>query len=405
MQLHAHLSSLQDNSGSEDECDNDNSSVLVADICIGDSTNSFPCLLDTGSSQFNFASPRVRRWIEDTGHGALIKSAEFCSVCSPLNVMCMDCRSSCLAHMTFDDEVCKFKQTVPLRIRFLTVWHHAQYELIIGRHTLKQYNILRMLPTRFFSDGHSLPGGVGTDHLTPRASHVRNTPIPNLAAMAVRMSREMLSNPAIPHNDEDITGGLGFREPALSWELDIAEGNTSNYPTKVYGSAAFKENCNTLFREFASVFSRTIDTEPSRVAPMTLTVDHEKWERPANHLPFRLQTTVKEAEIKRQVEKMLEFGIIRPSQQPYYSQVHLVPKPNGKWRFTIDFRNLNQCSKKAGWPLPNIASMLQKIGARRPQIFAKFDMTEGYHQFPLADESRKYTAFITLLVYSNSNGW
>ncbi len=39
--------------------------------------------------------------------------------------------------------------------------------------------------------------------------------------------------------------------------------------------------------------------------------------------------------------------------------------------------------------------MLQRIGTRRPTHFAKFDMTDGYHQFPLAEEAKKATAFIT----------
>ena len=69
-----------------------------------------------------------------------------------------------------------------------------------------------------------------------------------------------------------------------------------------------------------------------------------------------MQSTYKQEEIDRQVEKMLEAGVITTSQAPYYSQVHLVPKPNGKWRFTIDFRNLNDCCEQGGWPQPSCYS-------------------------------------------------
>ena len=92
---------------------------------------------------------------------------------------------------------------------------------------------------------------------------------------------------------------------------------------------------------------------------------------------------------------MLAAGVITTSQAPYYSQVHLVPKPNGKWRFTIDFRNLNDCCEQAGWPLPNISLMLQRIGTKKPRLYCKFDMTEGYHQFPLHPNSYDATTFIT----------
>ena len=58
---------------------------------------------------------------------------------------------------------------------------------------------------------------------------------------------------------------------------------------------------------------------------------------------------------------------------------------------------MNSCSVIARWPLPNIANMLRRIGSRNPVFFAKFDMTSGYHQFPLEESSTKYTAFCTFM--------
>jgi hypothetical protein len=43
-------------------------------------------------------------------------------------------------------------------------------------------------------------------------------------------------------------------------------------------------------------------------------------------------------ETRSQIERMLELDLIEPSKSPYYSHVHLVRKPTGKWRFCIDFR-------------------------------------------------------------------
>ena len=80
---------------------------------------------------------------------------------------------------------------------------------------------------------------------------------------------------------------------------------------------------------------------------MVIEVDREKWESAKNRQPYRLHSASKEAEIKKQVEQMLKHNIIRPSTAPYWSQVHLVPKPGlDNWRFTIDFRSLNLCMKK-----------------------------------------------------------
>jgi transposase InsO family protein len=92
----------------------------------------------------------------------------------------------------------------------------------------------------------------------------------------------------------------------------------------------------------------------------------------------------------------LQNNMIEPSMAGYHSHVHLVPKPNGKWHFTIDFRHLNTATTtKLNWPLPNIRAMLQRLGQKRPKFFAKFDMTSGYFQAPLHPDSWKYTAFKT----------
>ena len=48
-----------------------------------------------------------------------------------------------------------------------------------------------------------------------------------------------------------------------------------------------------------------------------------------------------------------------------------------------------------GWPIPNIENLLQRIGTKRAKYFATLDFTAGYHQLPLDEESKKYTAFIT----------
>jgi hypothetical protein len=191
---------------------------------------------------------------------------------------------------------------------------------------------------------------------------------------------------------EDLTGGMGFAESSISWDVS-PDSDVNLLPTKIYGDSKFKQKCIALFTEFQDVFSRTLTNTPANVTPMKLDIDVDKWEQPANQLPPRLVTEQKMEEIRRQVAIMLQHGVIRPSNEPYYSQAHLVPKPNNKWRFTIDFRNLNRCSRALGWPIPHTAAMLQRIGNKRARYFAKIDLTTGYNQFPLDENSKKFTAF------------
>ena len=61
----------------------------------------------------------------------------------------------------------------------------------------------------------------------------------------------------------------------------------------------------------------------------------------------------------------------------------------------VDYRALNDCTPDASWPIPNIAEMLRRIGSRKPKIFGIMDLTRGYHQAPLSNTTKAYTAFIT----------
>jgi hypothetical protein len=94
---------------------------------------------------------------------------------------------------------------------------------------------------------------------------------------------------------------------------------------------------------------------------------------------------------------MLSLGVIEQAQDVgYFSQVLLTPKPNGKWRFGIDYRKLNAVSLlNAGHPLPNIPEMLQRLGSRKFIWAAKMDLTSGYYQVEMDPATRHFAAFIT----------
>ena len=153
-----------------------------------------------------------------------------------------------------------------------------------------------------------------------------------------------------------------------------------------------------LLDEYSDIFSETLKAEPALVPPLELTVDKQMWEQPKHHSAPRAQTSANQAEIKVQLDKLVAQNIVRPSEAPYYSQVHLAEKPpkgSGKKRFCIDYVLLNQCTTVADhWPLPNIQQMLHRIADQTPKYFATFDLTAGYHQTPVSLSSIVFTAFI-----------
>ena len=109
--------------------------------------------------------------------------------------------------------------------------------------------------------------------------------------------------------------------------------------------------------------------------------------------PLRRYSPIEQSEIERQVQEMLEQGIIEPSTSPYGSPVLLVKKPDGSWRFCVDYRALNAVTVKNGFPLPRIDDLLDKI--QGAQYFSSIDLLQGFFQLPLNPSDKPKTAFKT----------
>ncbi|GFT91272.1 hypothetical protein TNCV_1191031 [Trichonephila clavipes] len=62
--------------------------------------------------------------------------------------------------------------------------------------------------------------------------------------------------------------------------------------------------------------------------------------------------------IHEEVQKMLDEGIVQPSESPWSSPIVLVRKKDGSWRFCVDYRKLNSVTKKDVYPLPRIDDTL-----------------------------------------------
>jgi hypothetical protein len=103
--------------------------------------------------------------------------------------------------------------------------------------------------------------------------------------------------------------------------------------------------------------------------------------------PHRLKPVIKEI-----VNDMLKNDLIRPSKSPWAFPVVIVPKPDGKWRFTVDYRKLNNIVPRDAFPLPLITDHLTALGEAK--WFTVLDLVSGYWQIPVREEDIEKTAFI-----------
>lgn len=119
---------------------------------------------------------------------------------------------------------------------------------------------------------------------------------------------------------------------------------------------------------------------------------------PIYRRPFRLPYS-QQGEIEKQLRKMEIDDIIEPSTSPWNAPLLLVKKKQDatgieKFRIVVDFRALNDVTINEYHPLPNITEILDSLG--KSQLFSVIDLASGFHQIPLAEESREKTAFSTL---------
>nr|GEZ06321.1 reverse transcriptase domain-containing protein [Tanacetum cinerariifolium] len=117
--------------------------------------------------------------------------------------------------------------------------------------------------------------------------------------------------------------------------------------------------------------------------------------------------------IKKEVEKLLNAGLIYPiSDSPWVNPIHCVPKKGGftmvenekneliptrlvtGWRVCIDYRKLNEATRKDHFPLLFMDQMLERLA--RYEYYYFLDSFSGYFQIPIDPRDQEKTMFTCL---------
>lgn len=114
--------------------------------------------------------------------------------------------------------------------------------------------------------------------------------------------------------------------------------------------------------------------------------------QPIRQAPRRLPLARQE-QVEKMVKEMTEQGVIEESNSPWSSPVVLVTKKDGSLRFCVDYRKLNDITKKDSYPLPRIDDTLTTLSGST--WFSTLDLKSGYWQVGIHPEDKEKTAFTT----------
>lgn len=103
-------------------------------------------------------------------------------------------------------------------------------------------------------------------------------------------------------------------------------------------------------------------------------------------------------EVNRQVNELLEKGVIEPSDSCWNSPMNLVPKKDSakgvkQQRLVFDYRKVNEVTETQTFPMPDLEEEISKMHGSK--FFTTMDLHSAYHQIPLRPEDKLLTSFQT----------
>ncbi|GFO39762.1 reverse transcriptase [Plakobranchus ocellatus] len=190
---------------------------------------------------------------------------------------------------------------------------------------------------------------------------------------------------------ENACTGFVRHEEYEEMGIIMLEPKRKEYSKDVTISENLTPQQNKEARDLLQTFAGTL----SDISGKMETVEHKI--RLTNETPFRMKQYPLPVhamdEVDKEINFMLKSGIISKSTSPYASPITVVMKKDGAIRLCLDFRKLNKITIFDAEPIPTLDELLGKM--KGAKFFTKCDLTKGYWQIPMHEDSKAYTAFYT----------
>jgi hypothetical protein len=153
------------------------------------------------------------------------------------------------------------------------------------------------------------------------------------------------------------------------WDLQLILQDITEAADPNLSDEEFQE-LKKLLAEYISAVGSEDHGRTNKVCHHIVTGDARPIRQPPRRVPL-----AKQVEVSDMIDDMQRRGVIKESDSPWSSPIVLVRKKNGELRFCVDYRKLNDVTKKDSFPLPRIDATLDTLSGAR--WFSTLDLKSG----------------------------
>ena len=190
--------------------------------------------------------------------------------------------------------------------------------------------------------------------------------------------------------DETHINGVVETDSEHQQSTNNQEGMILNVPLSAELTETQREKFFALLSHYENVLAKCPEDlgRTSILSHHIETGDVQPIRQQARRVPLPHRRTVQDL-----LKDMLEKRVISPSKSPWASLIVLVKKKDGTTRFCVDYRKVNDITRKDAYPIPRVDDTLDTLSGSA--WFTTLDLKSGYWQVEVAEEHREKTAFCT----------
>ncbi len=145
------------------------------------------------------------------------------------------------------------------------------------------------------------------------------------------------------------------------------------------------------YAEFADVFAKESADQLPRHRSYDCAINLvDNYGSPTNHRCYSLSATEDKA-LQEYLHENIAKGSVNQSTSPFGAPIMFVKKKDGGLRLCVDYRSLNQITKREPYPLPQISAILRSLSQARK--YTKIDLRGAYNLVRVKEGDEWKTAF------------